>query len=103
MLPPKENLHLRGKLAALRHRLADGRHIGPQARRAENHILVDALQIILSQPQAAALALQFLRQVAQLLPAALIAGGDGNAIVQQQVQQRRIADADAHHRHGAAP
>ena len=47
--------------------------------------------------------LQMFRLLAHLLPAALVAGGDADALRQQQLQQRRVADADADDRHGLVP
>ena len=95
----EECLHLAGEHAAVGHGRRDLRHIGPQTRRAEDHVLVQALQIIRAKPQRTAGALQLVGQRAQLLPGPLVAGGDTDAVIQQQTHQRRVADADAQHCH----
>ena len=95
----EERLHLTGEHAAVGYGRRDLRHIGPQARRAEDHVLVQSLQIIRTKPQPATGTLQLVGQCAQLLPRPFVAGGDTDAVIQQQTHQRGIADADAQHRH----
>ena len=95
----KEHLHLGGQHTAASHSLCQLGHIGPQTRRAENDILIQFLQIVRAKLQMCAALLQLTGQLAQLLPRPLVAGGHGDALTQQQADQRRIADTDAHHRH----
>ena len=45
---PEERLHLGGQLTASGHSLGKLGHIGPQARRAEDDILIQPLQIVRS-------------------------------------------------------
>ena len=43
---PEEHLHLGGQFTALSHGLCQLGHIGPQARRAEDNVLIQPLQIV---------------------------------------------------------
>ena len=76
------------------------RHVRPQTRCAEDNVLRQAVQIPLPQMERGSGGLQLIGQRTQLLPAASVAGGDGDPLGQQAAQQRRIADADADDRHG---
>ena len=98
----KKDLHLGGDDAAPGPGGLQLRHVGPQARGAEDHVLVQVLKIPIAQPQHGSGGLQLLRQSAQLRPVAAVAGCDGDALPQQQTQQRRVADADADNGHGPA-
>ena len=95
----KKRLHLTGEHTAVCHGRRDLGHIGPQTRCTEDHVLVQALQIVRAKTQTAAGALQLIGQRAQLLPCPPVTGGDADAAVQQQAHQRRVADADTQHRH----
>ena len=95
----KERLHLAGQHAAAGNSGGDLGHIGPQTRCAEDHVLMQPLQIVGTKAQRTAAALQLVGQRPHLLPRPLVADGDGDAVLQQQPHQRRIADADAQHRH----
>ena len=99
----EELLHLAGQHAAIGHRRRKLGHIGPQARSAEDHVLVEPLQIIRSQPQGASRLFQLIGQCAQLLLRPLVAGSDADTAAQQQLHQRRVADADAQHCHRFLP
>ena len=94
----KKRLHFRGDDAAPCHGGGQLRHIRPQARGAEDDILVNVLQIILPQLQLAALRGQFCAQLAQTL--LFIPGGHGHALFQQLFDEGpvRYADADDTHR-----
>ena len=91
----EEDLHLAGQLRPFGHRRRDLRHIGPQAGCAEDHVRVQAVQVVPAKVQSAATALQIIGLCAHLFPGALVAGGDGHALRQQPVDERRVADADA--------
>ena len=99
----KEHLHLAGEHGAPVHAGGNLRHVRTQAGGAEDHVRVQVLQIVRAQMQLTAQLLQMLRLLAHLLPAALVAGGDADALRQQQLQQRRVADADADDCHGLVP
>ena len=99
----KEHLHLAGEGAALPLRRQQLRHVRPQTRCAEDNVLRQAVQIPLPQMERGSGGLQLIGQRTQLLPAASVAGGDGDTLGQQAAQQRRIADADADDRHGLMP
>ena len=94
----KKRLHFRGDDAAPCRGGGQLRHIRPQARGAEDDILVNVLQIILPQLQLAALRGQFCAQLAQTL--LFIPGGHGHALFQQLFDEGpvRYADADDTHR-----
>ena len=98
----EKGLHLGGDDAAPGPGGLQLRHVGPQARGAEDHVLVQVLKIPIAQPQHGSGGLQLLRQSAQFRPVAAVAGCDGDALPQQQTQQRRVADADADNGHGLA-
>ena len=99
----KEYLHFGGDGAALGPGGLQLRHVGPQARGAEDHVLGKILKISVPQLELCPGSLQLAGQRAQLFPAAAVAGGDGDTLPQQQPQQGRIADADADNGHGSAP
>ena len=99
----KKDLHLGSQQAAPRHRRRQLRHVGPQAGGPEDHVLRQALQVVLPQLQAAAVLLQLVPQGPQGLPGFFVAGGDGNAPLQQQPDQGPVADADADDGHGLVP
>ena len=95
----EEDLHLAGQLRPFGHRRRDLRHIGPQAGCAEDHVRVQAVQVVPAKVQSAATALQIIGLCAHLFPGALVAGGDGHALRQQPVDERRVADTDADNGH----
>ena len=96
----KKYLHLAGQSAAPLHGGGKLGQVGPHTGSAENDVLGQVVQVALPQPQAAAIGLQLLRHDAEGLPVLLIAGGDGDSPVQQQLEQGLIADADADDGHG---
>ena len=79
----EKDLHLGGDDAAPGPGGLQLRHVGPQARGAEDYVLVQALKIPVAQLQHGSGGLQLLRQSAQLRPVAAVAGCDGDALPQQ--------------------
>ena len=72
---------------------------GVQAGSAEDHILIQPLQIVLPQPEGAPRRLQLMGHRAQSGPVLFVAGRDAHPRLQQQAQQRLVAHADADDRH----
>ena len=98
----EKHLHLRRQLAPLLLRPQKLRHIGPQPRRAEDHVLIETMQIVRPQLQPAAAFFQLVGQLSQCRALPLVAGGHADALPQQQTQQRRIAHTDADDGNGLA-
>ena len=91
----EKDFHLRGDRAAPLGRRQEFRDIGADARRTEDHILVEPLEIRFAQLQPAAPFFQAVRQVAEGAALFFIAGRDRDPISEQQLDQRRVAHADA--------
>ena len=99
----EEDLHLRGNEAPpLPGRLELG-HVGPQAGRSEDDVVVQSLQIAAPKPGLRAQALQLLYEPAEGLPRVSVAGGDRDVRAQQHFNQGRVGHADADDGHPLAP
>ena len=99
----EEHLHLRGDdTPPLPCRQQLG-HVGPQAGGAEDHIVLQPVQVVRPQPQLGPQALQLLRLAAEVIPLTFVAGCHRNAGTQQHFDQRRVGHADADDRHPLAP
>ena len=96
---PEENLHFTGQNGAFLNTGRYLRHIRAQPRCAEDHVRLQILQIIRTQVQLAAKTLQVFGLLPHLLAGTLIAGGNAQPFRRKQLQQRRVADADADDRH----
>ena len=79
----EENLHLRGEDAAPGPGLLQ--EAGMQAGGAEDHVVVQSLQVVRTQAQLAARGLQLIPQRAQGLPVLFIASGHVDPRVQQEL------------------
>ena len=88
-------LHLRGNLTAPLRSCQQLRYIRSQPRRAKDHILVQAPEIVLPQLQTAAILFQLLRQRPQGGPIPLVTGRDPDLFPQQKPQQRCVAHPNA--------
>ena len=89
----KKDLHLTGEEASSLHCGSQLRQVRPHPRSAKDHVLIQSLEVVLPQAQAAASFFQLLRQGAQGLPALFVT--DGDIPGQQQLNQGLIGDADA--------
>ena len=96
----EKDFHLTGQRASPLHGGGKLGQVRPHTGSSENDILGQTVQVLLPQPQAAAVGLQLFRHDAEGLPVLLIAGGDGDSPVQQQLDERLIADTDTDDRHG---
>ena len=93
----EEQLHLRGDLRPPGPGRLQGGVAGVQAGGAEDHVLIQPLQIRLPQPQPGSQALQLLRLLLHPLPLGPVAHGHVQIRPQQHPDQRRVADPHADH------
>ena len=93
----EKGLHLRGDRGAPLRRLRQ--EAGMEPRGAEDHVGLQALQIVRAQAQAAACRLQLLRQSAQGGPVLFVADGHVDIRAPQETDERGVADAHPDHRH----
>ena len=92
-----EHLHLAGHKAAPGFGRFQVRVKGHKPRRAKNDVLIQTFQIVRAQLQLCTHGFQLPAFLAHFLHAALIAGCQMAALIQKQLDQRLIADADADH------
>ena len=90
-----KRLHLTRKHSAALRRLSELRHGGQHARRTENDVKVQMLQIILAGPKLSSAREQFLPCFAHCLGSALVADRNITASVQQDAHERTVAHAIA--------
>ena len=91
----EKDLHFRGEHTPLFPGGQERRNIGPDSRRAEDHILIQALQVVLTQLKGRAHGLQLLRQTGKIFPGTLVTGGDGNSSLQQGLNEWGVGHPDA--------
>ena len=70
-----------------------------QAGGAEDHVMVQSLQIVRPQAEPAPCILQLTAQGTQGLPVLFVAGGNIDSCVQKELQKRAVADSDTGHSH----
>ena len=99
----EEKLHLRGEHAPPRLGGLKMGIEGHKAGRAENHILIKRLQIVLSQLKLCAERAQTLPGLAKLRKGTPVAGRHVTPVLQQKLDERRVAHTDAEHRDALIP
>ena len=98
----EEGLHLGGDDGSGLAQGLDLRGVRVKTRRAEYDVARKTVQIVRPQVELRAAAFEVQDLVVQLIPGRLVAAGDVNAVVQQQTDQRTVADADAQHQNALA-
>ena len=98
----EKQLHLRAELDAPLDSVDQLRRVGGQARGAEDHILVEVLEVLLPQDHPGPQALQLLDLLRRPLPGDPVPDGDLCPGPQQHLDQGRVAHPHANHRHRAA-
>jgi hypothetical protein len=99
----KESLHFGGQNTAALLRGQEFRGVWMQARRPEQNIEIEILQIIRSQLQLGAQVLQIGGGFFQLDAGALVAGGHVATADEQCLDERFVADADSQYADSFAP
>ena len=98
----KKQLHLRAEFDAPPDGVDQFRRVGGKARGAEDHILMEILEVLLPQDHPGTQALQLLDLLRRPLPGDPVPDGDLCPGPQQHLDQGRVAHPHANHRHRAA-
>ena len=99
----EKGLHLRGQHTPFLDCRQEGRDVRPDAGGAEDHVLIQSLQIVRAQPQLGAQGLQFLRQCAKAGFWGLVTGGHGDSRLEQGFDQRGVGHPNADDGHAFSP
>ena len=93
----EKDLHFRRHDAAARFRLEQRRNVRPHARRAENDVRAQIIEVAFAKLQVRAQRFKLLRALAEVFAALFVAGDDLHTVSAQKLDERRVAHADAEH------
>jgi len=93
----EKGLHLRREHTSLLDGGQERGNIWPDPRGTENHILVQAIQVVFPQLQGSSHRFQPVRQLPKVLPGTLITGGNRNPPLEQGFNQWGVGNPNADH------